>query len=97
MTKKILNASEMGKLGIKAMLQRIADEHCDGDASNNFRKARAWIAAENKRRKGEHRGGRPQKYPPCTYYKQTEQNPRHRFVNGKCRCGVKKNSKLELA
>jgi hypothetical protein len=80
MTKKVWTAADMGRKGIRRMLEKF-----DTDPT----KAREKIARK-KKREGVNLGGRPQKYPDCTFRFGTGKlRGCHRFKNGVCDCGQK--------
>jgi hypothetical protein len=85
MTKKVWTASSMGKKGIQKML-----EHFDPDPVEARKKI-----AKRKKKLGVNLGGRPTKYPPCTFRFASTNRLRgcHRFKDGVCDCGVRKNPK----
>jgi hypothetical protein len=81
MIKKVWTASDMGRKGIRKMLEKF-----DPDPV----KAREKIARK-KKRQGANLGGRPFLYPACTFRFPSTGKLRgcHRFKNGVCDCGVK--------
>jgi len=84
MTKKVWTASDMGRKGIRKMLEKF-----DPDP----KKARKKIA-KLKKELGVSLGARPAKYGPCPDRPATENTPsRHRFKNGACSCGQKQLAK----
>jgi hypothetical protein len=82
-------ASLLGKRGNRAMLRKVAEDHC-----LDISEVRIWIGKQNKKRKGKSRGGRPPVYPPCTFRFKRSGKLRgcHRFKNGVCACGVRQKT-----
>jgi hypothetical protein len=80
MTKKVWTAADMGRKGIRKMLEKFDPDPVE---------ARKKIA-KKKKRQGANLGGRPVKYPACTFRFGTgELRGCHRFKNGVCDCGQK--------
>jgi hypothetical protein len=78
MTKKVWTASDMGRKGIRKMLEKF-----DPDPV----KARKKIA-KLKKKLGVSMGARPAKYAPCPDHA----GGRHRFYSGLCSCGERKKT-----
>ncbi len=81
MTKKVWTAADMGRKGIRKMLERFDPDPVE---------ARKKIA-KRKKKLGVNLGGRPWKYPPCPFRFPSTGKLRgcHRFENGVCDCGQK--------